>query len=305
MSSLMGLKKKSSSMDKLTSALDKMSQKGGYSKDERFWEPTVDSAGNGYAVIRFLDAPAVDGEDGLPWVQVFNHGFKGPSGSWLIDNCPTTLNQKCPVCEYNSTLWNSGIEANKKIASEQKRKLSYISNILVVKDAANPANEGKVMLYKYGKKIHDKITEQIKPQFEDEKAVNPFNFWEGANFKLKIRKVEGYRNYDKSEFEGVTALFDGDDAEIEKVWKASHSLQEFVAATEFKSYDELKTRLDTVLGVNGSSGGARRQSAEEIEIDDNDGGSSTPQSAGSDVPWDTSDSSPKTNLSYFSGLADD
>lgn len=298
MSSLMGLKKKSSSMDKLTSALDKMSQKGGYSKDERFWEPTVDSAGNGYAVIRFLDAPAVDGEDGLPWVQVFNHGFKGPSGSWLIDNCPTTLNQKCPVCEYNSTLWNSGIEANKKIASEQKRKLSYISNILVIKDAANPANEGKVMLYKYGKKIHDKITEQIKPQFEDEKAVNPFNFWEGANFKLKIRKVEGYRNYDKSEFEGVSALFDGDDAEIEKVWKASHSLQEFVAPSEFKSYDELKTRLDTVLGTNGSSGAGRRQSAEEVEIEDSNGGS--------DVPWDTSsESSPKSNLSYFSGLADD
>ena len=297
MSSLMGLKKKSSSIDKLTTALDKMSQKGGYTKDERFWEPTVDSAGNGYAVIRFLDAPAVDGEDGLPWVQVFNHGFKGPSGSWLIDNCPTTLGHKCPVCEYNSTLWNSGIEANKKIASDQKRKLSYISNILVVKDAANPANEGKVMLYKYGKKIHDKITEQLKPQFEDEKAVNPFNFWEGANFKLKIRKVEGYRNYDKSEFEGVSALFDGDDAEIEKVWKASYSLQEFVAATEFKSYDELKTRLDTVLGVNGSSGASRNQSAEDIEIDDNAGTSST-----DDVPFDTGTS---TSLSFFKDLAKD
>jgi hypothetical protein len=293
----MGLKKKSSSIDKLTTALDKMSQKGGYTKDERFWEPTVDSAGNGYAVIRFLDAPAVDGEDGLPWVQVFNHGFKGPSGSWLIDNCPTTLGHKCPVCEYNSTLWNSGIEANKKIASDQKRKLSYISNILVVKDAANPANEGKVMLYKYGKKIHDKITEQLKPQFEDEKAVNPFNFWEGANFKLKIRKVEGYRNYDKSEFEGVSALFDGDDAEIEKVWKASYSLQEFVAATEFKSYDELKTRLDTVLGVNGSSGASRNQSAEDIEIDDNAGTSST-----DDVPFDTGTS---TSLSFFKDLAKD
>lgn len=297
MSSLMGLKKKSSSIDKLTTALDKMSQKGGYTKDERFWEPTVDSAGNGYAVIRFLDAPAVDGEDGLPWVQVFNHGFKGPSGSWLIDNCPTTLGHKCPVCEYNSTLWNSGIEANKKIASDQKRKLSYISNILVVKDAANPANEGKVMLYKYGKKIHDKITEQLKPQFEDEKAVNPFNFWEGANFKLKIRKVEGYRNYDKSEFEGVSALFDGDDAEIEKVWKASYSLQEFVAATEFKSYDELKTRLDTVLGVNGSSGASRNQSAEDIEIDDNAGTSSS-----DDVPFDTGTS---TSLSFFKDLAKD
>lgn len=294
MSSLMALKNKSSSVDKLTAALEKMTKKG-FSKDERFWEPTVDKAGNGYAVIRFLDAPAVDGEDGLPWVQVFNHGFKGPTGTWLIDNCPTTLNQKCPVCEHNSTLWNSGIEANKKIASEQKRKLAYISNILVVKDASNPDNEGKVFLYRYGKKIHDKIIEKLKPQFEDEVAMNAFDFWKGANFKLKIRKFEGYRNYDKSEFEDPSALFDGDDAKIEKVWKASYSLQDFLKPSEFKSYDEIKTRLDAVLGVNGSSG-ARRQSAEEIEIEDNDGPvmDNTPSGGGN-----------KSDLSYFAGLADD
>ena len=240
--------KKKSSMDKLTKALENLSGstgKGG--SDNRFWSPEVDKAGNGYAVIRFLDAPQVDGEDGMPWVQVFNHGFQGPGG-WFIENCLTTVNQKCPVCEHNSSLWNSGIDANKDIARKQKRKLSYIANVMIVKDAAHPENEGKVFLYKFGKKIFDKIKEKIEPQFEDEKAINPFNFWEGANFKLKIRNVEGYRNYDKSEFDSPSAVCDGDDDDIEKIWKASHSLKAFLVPADYKSYDELKTKLERTLG---------------------------------------------------------
>ncbi len=207
MSNLSALKK-NSSLGKLARALETNTKNSGSKEDERLWQPEVDSAGNGYAVIRFLDAPAVDGEDAMPWVQVFSHGFQGPGG-WYIENSLTTLGQKDPVSEYNTQLWNSGIEANKEIARKQKRRLTYISNVLVIKDTANPANEGKVFLYKYGKKIFDKIKEKIEPQFEDEKAVNPFSFWEGANFKLKIRKVEGYRNYDKSEFDNPSprALF--------------------------------------------------------------------------------------------------
>jgi len=245
--------KAKSSTDKLTKALESMSkgQSGGNSKDDRFWSPEVDKAGNGYAVIRFLDSPQVDGEDGMPWVQVFNHGFQGPGG-WLIENCLTSINQKCPVCEHNSSLWNSGVESNKDVARKQKRKLSYIANILVVKDAAHPENEGKVFLFKFGKKIFDKIKEKLEPQFEDEKSINPFNFWQGANFKLKIRNVEGYRNYDKSEFDVVSAV-DEDDDKIEKIWKSEYSLKEFLNPKEFKSYDDLKTKLERVLNLAGAS----------------------------------------------------
>ena len=245
--------KAKSSTDKLTKALESMSKgQNSNSKDDRFWQPEVDKAGNGYAVIRFLDSPQVDGEDGMPWVQVFNHGFQGPGG-WLIENCLTSINgQKCPVCEHNSSLWNSGVEANKDVARKQKRKLSYIANILVVKDAAHPENEGQVKLFKFGKKIFDKIKEKLEPQFEDEKSINPFNFWEGANFKLKIRNVEGYRNYDKSEFDSVSAIFEDDD-KIEKVWKSAYSLKDFLSKSEFKSYDDLKVKLDRVLNIAGAS----------------------------------------------------
>jgi hypothetical protein len=283
--------KKKSSMDKLTKALEGLSG-GTTSKngaDTRLWSAQVDKAGNGYAVIRFLDSPQVDGEDGMPWVQIFNHGFQGPGG-WLIDNCLTSINQKCPVCEHNSALWNSGIEANKEIVRKQKRKLTYIANILVVKDAAQPENEGKVFLYKFGKKIFDKVKEKIEPQFEDEKAINPFNFWEGANFKLKIRQVEGYRNYDKSEFDTVSAVADGDDDEIEKIWKAAYSLKEFLKPSEFKTYDELKTKLTRVLG-GGSDYKPSHKNVEEAgqEIDE--------------VVADPTGASDDDALSYFNKLA--
>ena len=249
--SLASLKKKSSSIDKLTKELGKLKGGTSSSKDDRFWQPEVDKAGNGYAVIRFLDAPFVDGEDAMPWVQVFNHGFQGPGG-WLIENCLTSINKQCPVCEHNSSLWNSGIESNKDIVRKQKRKLTYIANVLVVKDAADPSNEGKVFLYKFGKKIFDKVQAMLEPEFEDETAINPFNFWEGANLKLKIRKVEGYRNYDKSEFDSPSPVSE-DDAEIERLWKASHSLKAFLDSKEFMPYDEMKAKLNRVLGLAGAA----------------------------------------------------
>ena len=252
--SFANLKRNRSSLDKLTKAIESTNQtaEAGSKDDTRFWQPNVDKSGNGMAVIRFLPAPSVDGEDGLPWVRIFNHGFQGPGG-WLIDNCLTTLNEKCPVCEHNSTLWNSGIESNKEIVRKQKRKLSYVANIYVVSDPSNPENEGTVRLFKFGKKIFDKITEAMNPDFADEKPLNPFDFWEGANFKLKIRNVEGYRNYDKSEFADPSALFDGDDTKLEKLYAQEHSLKEFLDRKNFKSYELLKGRLDKVLGFEGDS----------------------------------------------------
>ena len=211
--------------------------------DERLWKPELDKSGNGYAVIRFL--PACEGED-LPWAKVWNHAFQGPTGQWYIENSLTTLNQKDPVSEHNTRLWNTGLESDKEIARKQKRKLQYFSNIYVVSDTKHPENEGNVFLLRYGKKIFDKITAAMSPEFEDEKAITPFDFWEGANFKLKIRKVDGFWNYDKSEFEDTSKLFESDD-DANKVWKSQYSLAEFTAASNFKSYDELKTRLDAVL----------------------------------------------------------
>lgn len=236
------------SLEALTSEVNKLTETGGKSSDDRFWTPTVDKAGNGYAVIRFLPAPS---DEDVPFVRVFDHGFQGPGG-WYIENSLTTIGKQDPVSEYNSKLWNSGIEANKEIVRKQKRRLHFISNIYVVSDSGNPDNEGKVFLYKYGKKIFDKLKEAMEPQFADEEAVNPFDMWEGANFKLKIRNVEGYRNYDKSEFDKAGPLLK-DDKKLETVWKSEHSLQEFLAPSNFKSYDELQARLNKVLGEGGSS----------------------------------------------------
>ena len=246
------LKNNRNDFQKLTKAVDSINTSTeGSGKDERFWQPEVDKAGNGMAVIRFLPAPAVDGDDALPWVRIFDHGFQGPGG-WYIENSLTTLNQKDPVSEYNSVLWNSGIEANKEIARKQKRRLHYIANVLIVSDPKNPENEGQIRLYKFGKKIFDKLTEAMNPQFEDEQAINPFDFWGGANFKIKIRQVEGYRNYDKSEFDKPSAVSD-DDSKLEELWKREHSLKEFLDAKHFKSYDVLKAKLDKVLGLDGTA----------------------------------------------------
>ena len=237
--------KKSNSLDQLLGAAQSENQtqeKKSY-KDERLWKPELDKTGNGYAVLRFL--PAVEGEN-MPWAKLWNHAFQGPTGQWYIENSFTTLNNNDPVSEMNSAYWNSGVESDKEIARRQKRKLQYYSNVYVVSDSRHPEHEGKVFLFRYGKKIFDKLMESMQPAFEDETAVNPFDFWQGANFKLKIRKVDGYWNYDKSEFEAPSALFDNDDA-IEEVWNKQYALNEFTAPTNFKSYDELKTRLSMVL----------------------------------------------------------
>jgi hypothetical protein len=252
MSDFSKLKRNSNSFEKLTKAIESTSTnvEAGSKEDDRFWQPEVDKAGNGMAVIRFLPSPAVDGDEALPWVRYWNHGFQGPGG-WYIENSLTTLNQKDPVSEYNSVLWNSGIEANKEIARKQKRRLTYIANILVVSDPKNPDNEGQIKLYKFGKKIFDKISEAMNPEFADETPLNPFDFWAGANFKIKIRQVEGYRNYDKSEFDKPSELLDGDDKKLEALWKKEYSLKEFVDPSQFKSYDVLKAKLDKILGLDG------------------------------------------------------
>ena len=232
--------------------------KGG--ADDRFWTPTVDKAGNGYAVIRFLPSPP---NEDVPFIRIFDHGFQG-SGGWYIENSLTTLGKNDPVSEYNSKLWNSGVESNKEIARKQKRRLHFVSNIYVVSDSGNPDNEGKVFLYKYGKKIFDKLNEAMNPQFADEEAVNPFDLWAGANFKLKIRNVEGYRNYDKSEFEKISPLVDND-SQLEESWKKEHSLQSFLAPSNFKSYEELQAKLMKVLGEDPRSKASAAR-AEETEL---------------------------------------
>ena len=242
--------------EKLVKEVEKMNNSGN-SSDDRLWKLECDKANNGYAVIRFLPAP--DGED-LPFVKVYSHAFQGPGG-WLIDSCLTTLNQKCPVCEHNGQLWNSGIDSNKEVARKQKRKLTYVSNIYVVKDPANPDNEGKVFLFKYGKKIFDKLTEAMQPEFEDETAIDPFDFWTGANFKLKAKSVAGYRNYDSSEFAAQGALLNDDDA-MEAIWKKQFSLAEFIAPDQFKSYEEMKKRLEVALG------GKTSRTDSEVEDED-------------------------------------
>ena len=238
--------KKSNSLDKLLGAVQAENapqEKKSY-VDDRIWKPVMDKTGNGFAIIRFLPAPK--GEE-LPWAKLWNHAFQGPTGQWYIENSLTTIGQNDPVSEHNSALWNSGVESDKEIARKQKRKLQYYSNIYVVKDSANPQNEGKVFLYRFGKKIFDKVMETMQPAFEDETPINPFDFWEGADFKLKLRKVDGYWNYDKSEFADPSALLNGGDTELETLWGKQYSLKEFTDNSNFKSYDELKKRLDVVL----------------------------------------------------------
>ena len=256
-------KNRKSDFEKLQKQIDETTSKGG-GADNRYWSPTVDKAGNGCAVIRFLPAP---GAEDTAFVRLFSHAFKGPSGQWYIENSRTTLGngEKDPVGEMNSRLWNESEDDNspqRKQARAQKRKLTYISNIYVVKDPANPDNEGKVFLFKYGKKIWDKIQGAMYPEFEDEEGFNPFDLWEGADFKLKIRQVEGYRNYDKSEFDKPSPLSNDDD-KLEAIWKQEHSLAELVSLDKFKSYDELAKRLAQVLGTQPAAG--RAKTAEEVE----------------------------------------
>lgn len=295
MSSFSNLKRQSGNLEKLTKAMETVSSDYG-NRNENYWRPETDKAGNGMATFRFLPAPAVDGDEALPWVKVFSHGFQGPGG-WFIDNCLTTKNEACPVCEHNSTLWNSGIEANKDIVRKQKRKLNYIVNVYIISDPKHPENEGQVKLFKFGKKIYDKITEAMNPAFEDEVKFNPFDLWTGANFKLKIRKVDGYPNYDKSEFESVSML-SNDDAKLEAIWKSEHSLLELVSDKEFKTYEQLKARLDKTLGLNGSPVKAKT-TVEQIR-------ESAPKKIEDDAPWvdNSTIDDDEDDLSYFKKFAD-
>ena len=300
--SLSDLKKSNSNFDFLQKELEKIAnpekEKTSYQEDTRYWRAAVDKAGNGYAVIRFL--PAIEGEE-LPWVRVFSHGFQGPSGRWYIENSLTTLGKSDPVSDANNELWNSGSEANKELARKRKRRLNYISNILVVKDPANPENEGKTFLFKYGKKIFDKINDVMFPAFADEQAINPFDFWKGANFKLKIRKVEGFTNYDKSEFEGITELFEGDDDKIEAVWKAEHALQQFVDPSNFKPYEELKKKFDEIIG--NTSGAVSNVTETVLEHAEKFG----PAGGANDIPIEqpvSTDEKSDDAMSYFKKLAE-
>ena len=285
------LKKRSgSSLESLVKEAEKLNKQGP-GADERFWKPELDKSGNGYAVIRFLPAP--DGED-LPWAKVYSHAFQGPGG-WYIENSLTTVNKKDPVGEVNRKLWNSGLDSDKDIARKQKRKLSYYTNIQVVRDPAHPENEGKVFLYKFGKKIYDKITAAMQPEFEDETPINPFDLWEGANFKLKICKVAGFWNYDKSEFDSVSAL-DTDDAKLEAIWKEEHSLTAFTNEDQFKTYEELQTRLNEVLGTN--------KRAAVPTVDDEEYEPVAAVAASTPTPATRSESS-DDQLSYFARLAEE
>ena len=294
--------KKQSKLGSLTAKLVKEVEKmnnNGTSGDDRLWKLDVDKSGNGYAVIRFLPAP--DGED-LPFVKLYSHAFQGPGG-WYIENSLTTLGQKDPVSEYNTQLWNNGTDSGKETARKQKRKLTYTSNIYVVKDPANPENEGKVFLFKYGKKIFDKLTAAMQPEFEDEEAIDPFDFWQGANFKLKAKNVAGYRNYDSSEFAAQSPLLDDDDA-LEALWKKELSLADIVAADQFKSYDDLKRRLNYVLGNT-----APRQDAEvedEVEIIERERAEQEVTAAADSTSRSvTADADEDDALSYFAKLAEE
>ena len=287
-------------MTDLIKKMEDQTKKTDY-KDDRFWRPEIDKMGNGFAIVRFL--PEVENED-CPWAKVYSHAFKGPGG-WYIENCLTTLSQKDPVSELNTQLWNSGVESDKNLARDRKRKLTYISNIYVVSDPSNPQNEGKVFLYKYGAKIFEKLQEVMKPEFKDEEAINPFDFWKGANFRLKIRKVAGYTNYDKSEFDDSASLFKGDDAELEKVWKSQYPLKEFIDTTNFKTYDELKDRLYEVLGgdIRATSSDSLNKTAEDVHVEDIK--EKTTKSFKSRSPAEQDVDESTDALDYFSKLAEE
>ena len=286
------LKKKSGSFEKLQAELDKVNNPVTSFADDRFWKPELDKSGNGYAVIRFLPQPT--GED-LPWVRIWGHAFKGPGG-WFIENSLTTLQKKDPVSEYNTELWNSGLESDKETARKQKRILKYYSNILVVSDPKHPENEGKIFLFRYGKKIHDKLAEVINPQFEDEVAYDPFDFWKGANFKLKVRKVDGFWNYDKSEFEAPSEVFDGDEGKLETLYGLLYSLTQFLAEDNFKSYDDLKNKLNRTLTGSGVQGTVEKFAPTPKTVSSAPVETTTPAS---------SDEGEEDTLSYFAKLADD
>jgi hypothetical protein len=302
--SFANLKSKSMDVSKLVSAANEMNGGGTEKKsygDDRFWKPTVDEGGNGYAVIRFL--PAAEGQE-LPWVRYWDHFFKGPSGQWYIEKSLTTIGQNDPVSELNTRLWNSGIEDDKDTARKQKRRLHYVSNILVVQDPSNPANNGKVFLYDFGKKIFDKIMDKMQPEFPGEEPVVPFDFWNGADFQLKIRNVAGYRNYDKSEFKAPSALYEADEVKLEATYNQMFDLGEFTAPTSFKPYDELKGRLEVVLGTAVGANAVAATANISQTAEENVGRSAPePEIVSSPAPAVGTEDDEDDTLSYFAKMA--
>lgn len=238
------LKKQSSLGSQTEKLLKKLEESASYGTDiQNVFKLETDKMGNGRAVIRFLPAPK--GEDD-PFIKLYNHGFQN-NGKWFIENCPTTLGRQCELCSRNSELWNSGVDANKEIARSRKRKLNYYSNILVINNPANPDLEGQVMLFRYGAKIFDKIKSAMKPEFEEDAAIDPFDFWTGADFRLRVKQVAGYPNYDDSTFCSMSVL-NGDDEKLQEIWEKEYSLQELISPDKFKSDEEFTKRLDFVLG---------------------------------------------------------
>jgi hypothetical protein len=289
-------KNRTSQFEKLTKEAEKLSSGSQKSEpDNRYWKPTLDKAGNGSAIIRFLPAP--QGED-VPFVRYWDHGFKGPGG-WYIEKSLTSIGKEDPLSEVNSKLWNSGVESDKEIARKQKRRLHYVSNIFVIKDPGNPENDGKVFLYQYGKKIFDKLNDLMHPEFEDQTPVNPFDFWEGANFRLRIREVEGYRNYDKSDFDAPAALHD-DDKVLEKIWTSQHPLAEILDPKNFKSYEELAAKLQKVLG-NVTAASSKAEDYVEQGVDEKPWTAPKSEPTKSEPNFDDDDDS----LDFFKKLAEE
>lgn len=290
-------KNRQSAINKLRDAAESASG-GNYKNedDDLKWKPTRDKAGNGHALIRFLPSPA---DSDLPWIQYWDHGFQGPTGKWLIEKSLSSLGKDCPISEFNSALWNSGNEEDKEQARKQKRRLHYVSNILVIDDPGNPDNNGKVFLYEYGKKIFDKIQDVMNPEFEDETAINPFDMWEGADFKLRIRKVEGWVNYDKSEFASPGAITE-DEAKLEELYNSLHSLSTFVDPANYKTYEQLEKKLNDVMGITadpGKAAPAPEQREDPAPLDTNTVDESD------DIPMESTESS--ESLSYFERLANE
>ena len=296
--SFAALKKQGSLLDKLNSEINKTEVTSGFI-DDRLWKPQMGKDGIGSAIIRFL--PPAKGNE-LPWAKVWSHAFQGPGG-WYIENSLTTIGQNDPVGEVNRTLWNSGLDSDKEIARKQKRKLSYYSNIYVIKDPASPENEGKQFLYKYGKKIHDKIIAVMQPEFDGEEAINPFDFWQGADFNLRIKKVAGFWNYDSSVFGRPSTLSSFDDAKLEEIYNGLHDLNEFTSASNFKTYAELKKRLDTVL----KGGSTSRVDEEELEneIAAKFESQPSPSVASPSIATPSSVNTDEEAFSYFDQLAND
>mgnify|MGYP001159949305 FL=1 len=286
--------------ERLMKKVEKLNEKGGGQTDDRLWKPAVDKAGNGFAVIRFLPAHA---NCDLPWAQVWSHAFQGPGG-WYIENSLTTIGKDDPVGELNRSLWNSGNDSDKEIARKQKRKLSYYANIYVVKDPTNPENEGKTFIYKFGKKIFDKLTSAMQPEFDDDEPINPFDFWKGANFKLKIKQVAGFWNYDSSEFAAVGPLL-SDDKQLETIYDNLYDLSEFTAADQFKSYDDLKKRLNSVLGTKQQLRAPDPETVDEELGNDSANDEELSKLAAAATGGGSSDPDEDDALSYFQKLAEE